>query len=70
MWSKGLVLIVSVGIGAWLAYILDPMGRRRRRTGESSSENAQVSEEMIDKTLADSFPSSDPPSWNMGKEPR
>jgi hypothetical protein len=28
-----------------------------------------VSEEMVDKTLADSFPSSDPPSWTTGRDP-
>lgn len=28
-----------------------------------------VSEEMIDTTLADSFPASDPPSWTLGREP-
>ena len=35
-------------------------------TGDS--ERNEISEEMIDKTLADSFPTSDPPSWNMGRE--
>ena len=67
MWSKGFGLIVSIALGALLAYILDPMGRRRRDDA-SPKRNAQVPEEMIDKTLADSFPTSDPPSWNMGKE--
>jgi starvation-inducible DNA-binding protein len=28
----------------------------------------QISEEMIDSTLADSFPASDPPSWTLGRE--
>jgi uncharacterized membrane protein len=32
-----------------------------------SSPNS-LSEEMLDKTLADSFPSSDPPSWTTGRE--
>jgi hypothetical protein len=27
-----------------------------------------ISEEMIDKTLEDSFPASDPPSWMTGRE--
>ncbi len=67
MWTKGLGLIVTIGLGAVLAYIFDPMGRRRRLGDER---NTQVPEEMIDKTLADSFPTSDPPSWNMGKEPK
>jgi hypothetical protein len=34
----------------------------------ASSEDNPVSEEMLDKTLADSFPSSDPPSWTTGRE--
>jgi hypothetical protein len=28
----------------------------------------KLSEEMIDATLADSFPASDPPSWTLGRE--
>ncbi len=28
----------------------------------------ELSEEMIDATLADSFPASDPPSWTLGRE--
>ena len=27
-----------------------------------------ISEEMIDRILADSFPASDPPPWTMGRE--
>ena len=30
--------------------------------------NQEISEEMIDSTLADSFPASDPPSWTLGRE--
>jgi hypothetical protein len=33
-----------------------------------SEGRSEISEDLIDKTLADSFPSSDPPSWNMGRE--
>jgi hypothetical protein len=29
-----------------------------------------LSEEMIDATLADSFPASDPPAWTLGREKR
>jgi hypothetical protein len=28
----------------------------------------KLSEEMIDTTLADSFPASDPPCWTLGRE--
>jgi hypothetical protein len=35
-----------------------------RRTQPDSA----ISEEMIDKTLEDSFPASDPPSWTTGRE--
>jgi hypothetical protein len=27
-----------------------------------------ISEELIDQTLADSFPASDPPSWTLGRD--
>ena len=34
----------------------------------TSRRNQEISEEMIDSTLADSFPASDPPSWTLGRE--
>ena len=36
--------------------------------GASSGRDQQISEEMIDSTLADSFPASDPPSWILGRD--
>jgi hypothetical protein len=27
-----------------------------------------ISEELIDQTLADSFPARDPPAWTLGRE--
>jgi len=38
------------------------------RTEERQSPKAKPSEENLDKTLADSFPASDPPSWTTGRE--
>jgi hypothetical protein len=34
----------------------------------TSVRDEPLSEEMIDATLADSFPASDPPSWTLGRE--
>jgi hypothetical protein len=33
-----------------------------------TGERSQIAEELIDKTLEDSFPASDPPSWTTGRE--
>jgi hypothetical protein len=38
----------------------------RRRDGEPGSKPRRRSEEQIDETIEDSFPASDPPSFNPG----
>jgi hypothetical protein len=35
---------------------------------ESSNLNDDQLESMIDQTLADSFPASDPPAWTLGRD--
>jgi starvation-inducible DNA-binding protein len=41
---------------------------RRKAMGAFSRRDQSLSEEMIDATLADSFPASDPPSWTLGRD--
>jgi starvation-inducible DNA-binding protein len=36
--------------------------------GATTGRDQRISEEMIDATLADSFPASDPPSWTLGRD--
>lgn len=47
--------LAAVSLAAWLFY------RRRRRIAHR--------EEIIDQTIDDSFPASDPPSWTDGEDP-
>src|SRR5438067_2106621 len=41
---------------------------QRNAIGLSSDRDERLTEEMIDATLADSFPASDPPSWTLGRD--
>jgi hypothetical protein len=42
---------------------------RKEKTVESIRiQDQQVSEEIIDATLVDSFPASDPPFWTLGRD--
>jgi hypothetical protein len=36
----------------------------------NDSDEEKLPDELIDATLADSFPASDPPSWTLGRERR
>ncbi len=42
--------------------------KKHSKSEEQTAERSEISEEMIDKTLEDSFPASDPPSWTTGRE--
>jgi starvation-inducible DNA-binding protein len=42
--------------------------RGRKAMSRTTVLNEPLSEKMIDDTLADSFPASDPPSWTLGRE--
>jgi hypothetical protein len=41
---------------------------RDNNKAESNDSHHHTLESMIDQTLADSFPASDPPSWTLGRE--
>ena len=44
------------------------MGKRMKALIADGGSSRTLSEAMIDATLADSFPASDPPSWTLGRE--
>jgi hypothetical protein len=45
-----------------------PKKGQHPRREEKAPKRSELSEELIDKTLEDSFPASDPPSWTTGRE--
>jgi hypothetical protein len=48
----------------------DQMQERTYEERELQDSDADALESMIDQTLEDSFPASDPPSWTLGREPK
>ena len=48
------------------ASILPTIGAHDRFDEESSERRRLAAEQALDQVLADSFPASDPPSWNPG----
>ena len=64
--------VATVGAGVlaralWNKRVRGAVRPQEVRTRGSFSGDNSVSEELLDKTLADSFPSSDPPSWTTGR---
>ncbi len=45
-------------------------GERAYKKTEFQDSDHDPLESMIDQTLEDSFPASDPPAWTLGREPK
>lgn len=45
-------------------------GERAFKKTELQDSDHDLLESMIDQTLEDSFPASDPPAWTLGREPK
>ena len=48
----------------------DQLRERALKDTELQDSDDNALESMIDQTLEDSFPASDPPSWTLGREPK